>query len=93
MITVVAGCSTYWYRQGSSFEECKRARAECCNELLKRSDLRNVIGQYEVDFMANCMTEKGYTLATPDELPLDVKREEPDAALKWRAHGVAGALK
>ena len=89
---VVMGCSTYWYQEGKSFDQCKRDRAECRTELLKRSDLKNLTVQYEVKFMENCMTERGYRLVTQEELPLDVKREEPDTSLHWRTVGVAGTL-
>ena len=87
------GCSTYWYQEGKSFEECKQTRKECRSELLKHSDLKNLTVQYEVKFIENCMIEKGYKLVAQDELLLDVKREEPDTSLHWRTHGVAGTLK
>ncbi len=92
-IIFLTGCSKYWYQEGKSFDECKQARGECRSELLKRSDIKNLTVQYEVKFAENCMTEKGYRLVTQDELPLDVKREEPDTALHWRTNGVAGTLK
>ena len=93
ILCVVAGCSTYWYQEGKSFDQCKKDRAECRAELLKRSDLKNLTVQYEVKFIKNCMAERGYRLVTQDKLPLDVKREEPDVSLHWRTNGVAGTLK
>ncbi len=89
----LTGCAKYWYQEGKSFKECNLARQECRSELLKRSDLKNLTVQYEVKFAENCMTEKGYRLVSQDELPLDVKREEPDTSLHWRTNGVAGTLK
>lgn len=89
---LLTGCSTYWYQEDKSFEECKQARAECRAELLKRSDLKNLGVDYEVKFIENCMGKKGYRLLTQDKLPLDIKRETPDTSFHWRAHGVAGTL-
>ena len=89
----VSGCSTYWYQESKSFDECKQARQECRSEMLKRSDLTNVTVQYEVEFIKNCMMEKGYELVSQGELPIDAKREEAETSLHWRTHGVAGALK
>ena len=92
-VFAVVGCSTYWYQEGRSFEECKQARAECQAEVLKRSDLRNLTLQYELKFIENCMTEKGYGLVPQDELPLDIKRAEPDTSWRWFTQGVAGTLR
>ena len=87
-----AGCSTYWYQEGKSFEECMQARQDCINELKKFSTLRQ-FGDYEFEFMEDCMGEKGYGLVTEDKLPFRVKREEPETSLHWRLRGVAGTLK
>jgi hypothetical protein len=88
----LVGCSTYWYQQGKGFEQCKQDRAECQAELLKRSDLRNLTMQYELDFLKNCMAEKGYNVVPQNKLPLDVKRAEPDTSWRWFTPGVAGSL-
>jgi hypothetical protein len=86
------GCSSYWYQEGKSFEECEQARAQCRNELLKRSDFKNLTVQYEVEFMKDCMGQKGYKQTYQNDLPLNVKREEPDSTLHWRAVGLAGTI-
>ncbi len=92
-IIFLTGCSKYWYQEGKSFEECKNARDECFGELQKRSDLSNLTVEYEIKFMNDCMTEKGYREVSQDELPLDAKRQEPESSFHWRARGLAGTLK
>ena len=89
----LTGCSKYWYQEGKSFDECKQARNECFAELQKRSDLSNVTVEYEIKFMNDCMTKKGYREVSQDELPLDAKRQEPDSSFHWRARGLTGTLK
>ncbi|MFC1677282.1 hypothetical protein ACFL3G_09500 [Planctomycetota bacterium] len=92
-IIFLTGCSKYWYQEGKSFEECKDARDECFAELQKRSDLSNLTVEYEIKFMNDCMTKKGYREVSQDELPLDAKRQEPDSSFHWRTRGLAGSLK
>ena len=48
--------------------------------------------EYEIKFMNDCMTKKGYREASQDELPLDTKRQEPESSFHWRARGLAGTL-
>jgi hypothetical protein len=43
--------------------------------------------------MNDCMTKKGYREVPQEELPLDVKRQEPDSTFHYRARGLAGMLK
>ncbi len=94
-LCLAAGCQqVYWYQEGKTFDECKADRADCRAELLKRTDLHHV-GDYERRFMEDCMRRKGYQLVRQKELPLDVRREEPDvaSALPWdRSYGVAGSI-
>ncbi|MHC4648445.1 MAG: hypothetical protein ACYTBJ_23550 [Planctomycetota bacterium] len=85
------GCAKYWYQEGKTFEECKRDRQECFNELKKYSDWERM-GDYEFGFMEDCMKEKGYRLVTEDKLPLRVKREEPDRTFHVRLKGIAGTI-
>ena len=92
-IIFLTGCSKYWYQEGKSFDECKQTRDECFAELQKRSDLSNLTVEYEIKFMNDCMTKKGYREVPQDELPLDAKRQEPDSSFHWRARGLAGTLK
>ncbi len=92
IVSLCAGCATYWYQEGKTFDECKQARTECRAELLKRSDLRGLTVDYEVKFIQNCMGQRGYRIVTGEELPLDIRREEPEATLHWRTVGVAGTI-
>lgn len=87
----LAGCTTYWYQGGKSFDECKSDRAECVAELQKYYDLGH-IGEPEIKFMEKCMTQKGYMLVPEDKLPTKVKRQDPETSLYWRIHGITGTL-
>ena len=88
----VSGCAKYWYQEGKSFDECKRAQAECFNELKKRTDFSSPTVEYEMKYMNECMQEKGYREVSAKELPLKVRREEPETSLHWRARGIAGTI-
>ncbi len=87
-----SGCAKYWYQEEKSFKECIYARAECFEELKKRTDFSGQTADYEIDFMNMCMQSKGYSEVSSDKLPLDVKRLEPNTSLNWRARGVAGTI-
>lgn len=89
---VPAGCAKYWYQEGKSFDECKKARAECFEELKKRTDFSSPTVEYEMKYMNECMQEKGYRQVSAKELPLDVRREEPESSLHWRTRGLAGTV-
>ena len=91
-VLLTSGCSQYWFQEGKTFDECKRAHGECFADLQRRSDFSNPTMDYEIKFMDDCMAKKGYREATQDELPLDVKRQEPDSSFHWRARGIAGSL-
>jgi PBP1b-binding outer membrane lipoprotein LpoB len=93
LILFSAGCSKYWYQEGKSFDECKQARAECFEELKKRTDFSNPTADYEIKFMNECMQSKGFQEVSAKELPLDVRREEPETSLHWRTRGLAGSVK
>jgi hypothetical protein len=87
----LTGCSTYWYQEGKSFNECKQDRDECVTELQKYYDLDH-IDKPERDFMENCMIDKGYILLPEDKLPPRVKRQDPDRSFYWFTNGLAGTL-
>lgn len=87
----IAGCTQYWYQEDSTYKQCEKDREECFKELQKRTDFKNT-GNYEFEFVAQCMREKGYELATEKELPMDVKRTEPETSLHWRIKGLAGTV-
>jgi hypothetical protein len=89
------GCATYYYREGSTFEQAQEDLADCRAELQKRVTNEKA-GDYEYKFMEDCMRHKGYDLVTEDKLPLSVKREDPDTSmhgfLYGRRHGLAGSV-
>jgi hypothetical protein len=84
------GC-TYWYQQGRTFNECEEDLQQCLSELNKYADMSD-IGNYEVNFIKNCMTRKGYTLFLEDSLPVTVKRRDPAMNTFWLLAGVSGTL-
>jgi hypothetical protein len=92
---LAAGCQpVYWYQEGRTFDECKADHADCRAELVKRTD-RHHMSDYERRFMENCMQQRGYRLVRDSDLPLDVRREEPDVvlAVPWnRFYGLAGSI-
>ena len=90
-IIFLGGCSQYWYQEGVSYRQCQKDRNDCFRELQKRTDFGNS-GGYEFEFMAECMRQKGYRLVTAKELPMGVKRTEPETSLHWRAKGLAGTI-
>ena len=87
-----AGCAKYWYQEGKSFDECKQARAECFEGLTKRTDFTSPTVEYEMKYMNECMREKGYREVSAKELPMNVRREEPERSLHWRTRGLAGTV-
>jgi hypothetical protein len=53
------------------------------------------VSSYEERFMEDCMQKRGYRLVRDEDLPLDVRREEPNvvSAVPWnRFYGVAGRI-
>lgn len=93
---LAAGCGQkYWYQDGKTFDECMTDRAVCRAELLRRTDLYR-IGDYERQFMEDCMQRRGYRLVPEKELPLSAKREDSDipSEVSWaRGYGVSGSIK
>ena len=87
-----AGCAKYWYQEGKSFNECQQAQRECFAELSRRSDFSSLTVDYEIEFMNECMRAKGYREVSEGELPMDVKRRNPESSLHWRSRGIAGSL-
>jgi hypothetical protein len=87
------GCTTYWYQADKTIDECKQARLGCLEELKKYSSNWREMGDYEFKFMEDCMRQKGYTLLKEKELPLRVRREDPDRLLHHRLHGASGTIK
>jgi len=94
-VCTIAGCGKYYYQEGKSFAECERDCADCLIELKRRTDWETP-GSYEHKFMDHCMKEKGYGLAKESELPIDVKRQDPETTVYGRAYenrrGLAGTV-
>ena len=88
----LSGCAKYWYQEGKSFEECKYARDACFQELTRRTDFTSPTVDYEMKYMNECMQAKGYREVSAKELPLKVRREEPETSLHWRTRGIAGTV-
>jgi hypothetical protein len=96
LICLSAGCGKYWYQEGKTFEECKRDRQECFNELQKYSNKEApsfALGRdYVHRFVKECMEQRGYRLVTEDKLPMRVKRQDPESTPARIIHGLAGTL-
>ena len=97
LICLSGGCAKYYYQESKTFGECARDRADCYAELQKRlADQSQRPGDYEHKFMEDCMKQKGYRLVTENNLPLDVKRQDPDRSLQGQLYGyrrgIAGTL-
>ena len=87
----ITGCTQYWYQEDTTYKQCRQDREDCFQELQKRTDFKNT-GDYEFEFVAQCMRDKGYELVPGKELPMEVKRTEPETSLHWRIKGLAGTL-
>ena len=97
LICFLTGCAKYYYSEDKTFNQCAWDRADCLFELKKRlASESQAGGSYKYKFLENCMLKRGYRLVTEDELPLDVKRQDPDSGLRGYLYGhrrgIAGAL-
>ena len=92
LMLLFTGCTQYWYQADKSIDECKADRHDCFEELKKYSDNWRSMGDYELKFMDDCMEQKGYSAVKENELPLRVRREDPDRTDNWFTKGVAGSL-
>jgi hypothetical protein len=90
LFCLTCGCR-YWYQPDGSFENCQQDLQQCHDELKKYADMNN-IGCYEVDFVKDCMREKGYTLSSESDLPKYTKRQDPRMDTFWLLAGVSGAI-
>ncbi len=90
LLCIVSSC-TYWHKEGTSFNQCDQDLQQCYAELQKRVD-RNYITSYEVDFVKDCMRQKGYELRCEKALPQHVKRRDPTADSFWVLAGVSGTV-
>ena len=97
LICFLTGCAKYYYQEDKTFNQCAWDRADCLFELKKRlASGSGGWGDYRYKFLENCMKERGYWLVTEDQLPLEVKRQDPDSGLRGYLYGyrrgIAGAL-
>ncbi len=90
LLFIASGC-TYWYQEGKSFNDCEQDLQQCYQEMKKYADT-NDIGSYEINFVKDCMKEKGYKLVTEDKLPKNVKREDPQLNTFWLLAGKSGTI-
>ncbi len=92
---LTVGCQQqYWYQAGRTFDECKADHEDGWAELLKRTDLRYQ-HTYKNRFLEDYMQRRGYWLISDEDLPLDVKREDPrvPSDVPWiHSYGIAGTL-
>lgn len=97
LVCLITGCAKYYYQEKKTFNQCAWDREDCLFELKKRvASQSEAVGSYKYKFLENCMFNRGYRLVTEDELPLDVKRQDPDSGLRGYLYGhrrgIAGAL-
>ena len=90
LITFLTGCTSYWYQEGKTYEECKRDLQQCVSEMNKYSDKSTNLGVYDLRFEKDCMKQRGYKLVKERKLPLRVRRQGPDSF--GGTYGVAGIL-
>lgn len=91
VVFALSGCAEYWYQEGKTYQQCLQDRQACFEELQKRSDFVGT-GDYEFEYMNQCMQEKGYMLVNEGDLPMEARRTRPDSSLHWRAKGIAGEV-
>jgi hypothetical protein len=92
LLCFLAGCAKYWYQEGKNFEQCKQDRLQCYEDMKRYSQDPEDLGKYEFKVMGDCMVLKGYRLVTEHKLHVRVKREDPNLAVPWMIHGVAGFI-
>lgn len=90
LLYCLTGCTQYWYQEGKTYKQCLADYHACQEELVKYTDTNSSkVGGYEIKFINECMSERGYTAVTEDKLPLRVKRKDPP---KWYMKGIAGTI-
>jgi len=88
----VAGCGPeYWYDEDRTFEQCRDDYCACLDELEGYSD-QTALGEYELNFLDDCMKRRGYKRVTENKLPLQTRRLRPDQTIHYRLRGLAGSV-
>ena len=90
LISISAGCTSFWYQEGKAYEECRRDLQQCVAEMTKYSNKDMNLGVYDIRFERDCMKQKGYRLVKERKLPLKVRRQGPESFVG--TYGVAGML-
>ena len=90
-LILITGCKQYWYNEKISYERCRADYENCVKQMQTYADNDSRLSAYPEKFIQACMKEKGYTLVYEDDLPLRVKRKDPDI-VEARYQGVAGKL-
>ncbi len=85
-----AGCTSFWYQEGKTFNECARDLQECVTEMKTYSDRSINLGVYDIRFEKDCMKRRGYKLVKERKLPLRTRRQGPSSSAG--TYGVAGLL-
>ncbi len=92
LLLSVAGCGPkYWYQESKTFEQCRADYLACLDELDGYSD-QTAFGDYELDFLDDCMKRKGYRRVQENKLPLRTRRLRPDPTIHYRLRGLAGSV-
>jgi hypothetical protein len=87
-----AGCGPrYWYHESRTFEQCRDDYYACLEELEGYSD-QTALGEYELNFLDDCMKQRGYKLVAENRLPLRARRLRPDQTIHYRLRGLAGTV-
>ncbi len=86
-----ASSCTYWYKPCKSFDTCKYDLQQCACEMRQYSN-KSQPSAYEVDFVKDCMKQKGYKLVTENKLPRCVKRRGPRTETFWLMAGTSGTI-
>ena len=89
-VCFLAGCANYWYQEGKTFDQCKKDRLECYEDMKKYSTNWKDMGRQEFKLIEDCMIKRGYRLVWGATLHVRVKREDPNLAVPWMVNGVAG---
>ncbi len=92
MISFSSGCTTFWYQEEKSFNQCKDDMYYCRYKMQERSDKSMNLGFYDTKFNELCMQQRGYRLVHEDQLPLCARRQGPGYYLSSRQHGAAGTI-
>ncbi len=95
LVCLLAGCGRYYYQEGKTYDKCESDWASCVAQLQKQKKVLDW-GAYEYRFVEDCMKRKGYKLVFEHELPLEVKRRDPDRStiglMRGRRQGVTGTV-